>query len=184
MLGNRGREKRRARSCTHLHSHTRTKHRGTKRQERGHTPPRARPERARHGQRAAMARSFPPNRAGREEREELDRFALGRNALCTTTEGRRATEGAARDRHVDGSVLGSAVEKQGRERSCCHASPCTWCTWTERGRRQMNSVHHGSSLRFTDLHSHVHREPHPMDVSPIQNPVSNVAEPALATCPT
>jgi predicted glycoside hydrolase/deacetylase ChbG (UPF0249 family) len=45
----------------------------------------------------------------------------------------------------------------------------------------MNSIHHGSSLRFIDSHSHVHREPHPVDVSPIQNPVSNVAVPALAT---
>jgi hypothetical protein len=143
-------------------------------------PPRARLERARHGQRAAMVRSIPPNQASREEREELDRFALGRDALCSATRGRRATDGSARDRHADGGVLESAIEKQGRERSCCHASPCTWCTWTERGKRQVNSVHHGSSLRFTVPHSHVHREPHPIDVSPIQNPGGNVGVPALA----
>jgi hypothetical protein len=128
-----------------------------------------------------MARSIPPNQAGREEREELDRFALGRDALCSATRGRRATNVATRDCHADGGVLGRAVEKQGRERSCCHASPCTWCTWTERGRRQVNSVHHGSSLRFTIPHSHVHREPHPVDVSLIQNPGGNVAAPELAT---
>jgi hypothetical protein len=128
MLGNRGRKKRRTRSCTRSHSHTRTKHRGTKRQERGNTPPRARPERARHGQHTAMARSIPPNQVDREKGEELDRFALGRDVLCAATRGRRATEGAARDRHADGGVLESMVEKQGRERSCCHASPCTWCT--------------------------------------------------------
>jgi hypothetical protein len=92
-------------------------------------PPRARLERAHHGQRAAMTRSFPLNQAGREEREELDCFALGRDALCAATRGRRATEGAARDRHADGGVLESTAgkRKQGK-RSCCHASPYTWCT--------------------------------------------------------
>jgi hypothetical protein len=75
-----------------------------------------------------MARSFLPNQASREEGEELDRFALGRDALCAARRGKKATEGAARDRHAVGDVLGSVVEKQGRKRCCCHAGPCTRCT--------------------------------------------------------
>jgi hypothetical protein len=59
----------------------------------------------------AMARLFLPNQASREEGEELDRFALERDTLCAARRGKRATEGAARDRHANGGVLRRTVEK-------------------------------------------------------------------------
>jgi hypothetical protein len=186
MQGNRGRKKRRTRSRTCSHSRTRTKHRGTECQKRGNMPPRACPERARHGRHMAMARSFLPNQASREEGEELDHFALERDALCATRRGKRATEGAARDRHVDmymtwctpWSAIPNHVELVMKRATLVHAPGAPW---TKRGRRQVNSVHHGSSLRFIVPHSHVHREPHPVDVSLIQNPRGDVAAAVLAT---
>jgi hypothetical protein len=83
-----------------------------------------------------MERSFLPNQASREEGEELDRFALGRDALCVVRRRKRATEGAARDHHAVDGVLGSAVEKQGRKRCCGHTGPCTRCTMDREGRRK------------------------------------------------
>jgi hypothetical protein len=59
-----------------------------------------------------MARLFLPNQVSREEGEELDRFALARDKPCASRKGKRATGEAARDRHADGSVHGSAAEKQ------------------------------------------------------------------------
>jgi hypothetical protein len=59
-----------------------------------------------------MARSFLPNQVSREEGEELDRFALARDKSCASRKGKRATGEAARDRHADGGVHGSAAKKQ------------------------------------------------------------------------
>jgi hypothetical protein len=58
-----------------------------------------------------MARLFFPNQASRDEGEELDHFSLARNVPCTARRAKRAIEGAARDRHADGGVHGSMVEK-------------------------------------------------------------------------
>jgi hypothetical protein len=101
--------------------------------------------------------------------EEVYLVRLGKELMCAARRGKRATEGAARDCHADGGVHGSVVEKQGRERCCCHTGPCTWSTMDQEGEGQVNSVHHGPSLRFTTPHRTVHCEPLPHGPKPSLN---------------
>jgi hypothetical protein len=103
-----------------------------------------------------MVRSFLLNQASREEGEELDRFALGRDALCAARRGKRATEGAAHDRHAVGGVLRSAVEEQGGRGVATMVVHALDAPWTERGEGRVDAVHRGSrskpmdqSCRFT-----------------------------------
>jgi hypothetical protein len=58
-----------------------------------------------------MARLFFLNQASRDEGEELDHFSLARNMQCAARRAKRAIEGATRDRHADGGMHGSMVEK-------------------------------------------------------------------------
>jgi hypothetical protein len=74
-----------------------------------------------------MARSFLPNQASRDEVEELDHFALGRDTLCAARRGKRATEGAARDYHADDDVHGSTFKEQRRNSRYYNGDPCTRC---------------------------------------------------------
>jgi hypothetical protein len=83
-----------------------------------------------------MVRSFLLNQASRDEGEELDHFALGRDVLCAAGRGKRATEGAARDRHADGGVHESTVKEQRRNSRYCNGDPCTWCTMGCEERRE------------------------------------------------
>jgi hypothetical protein len=61
---------------------------------------------------------------------------LGRDALCAARRGKRATEGAARDRHADSGVHGSTVKEQRRNSHYCNGDPCTHAPHAYEERRE------------------------------------------------